>query len=359
MSAGLNMENVKRNNRAQILHLIHRQGPISRKDIADRLGLTPAAVTQICNDFIRVDLLVELGSEPGEQGKAGRKKILVELNPTYGCLCSINMDSVRTEISLCNLRGERIDHEQIPTETQNTLPKQQLERIGEYCRELLRRNRIPKKRLIGAGVGVPGPVDKKAGVSLHAYGIWEEEVPVVSILESCLERPVVLDNNVSAYACAELLFGEGGLSKSAMLVKWGPGVGASLLLGGKVYEPEGGVAELGHFIVKPDGEKCSCGRRGCLETIVSEKAMQHKSGEQRRQAIAHFAQALVNAGALVKPEKILLYGSMSRKDKEELVEICSSYDPYYGPERILISSLTEKEAFIGPAAIFVDREVLV
>ena len=76
---GINLENVKRNNRSAILKLLNDQGAMSRKDIAAALGLTPATVTVICSELIASQVLCELG-EAQEDRRAGRKKILVGIN---------------------------------------------------------------------------------------------------------------------------------------------------------------------------------------------------------------------------------------------------------------------------------------
>lgn len=350
---GINMGDVKRNNRSQILKLIGQTGPISKKDIAESLGLTAAAVTQICSDFLEKGLLFEVGTAEGEEKKAGRKKVLIDLNPEYGLLLGINIDSLQTTISICNLKGELKALKTLRTDS-NISAENFLKHIAKESKQLAKDQFISPNCFLGVGVGLPGLVDKQNGVSVHAYGIWNEKVQVAEILTDELQLPVLIENNVNAFALAELLLGEGKQESDLLVVKWGPGVGSSIIMNGAVFEKENGkAAELGHFIVKTNGMKCSCGKFGCLETIVSEKQLQKLSNEEYEQAILLFAQTIVNAVSLIRPSKVIFYGRLfdDIKNQENLLKQCIFLDSDYGKENLIKSKLSEKESYIGPIAL--------
>ena len=231
---GLNLENVKNQNRSSILKLLNDHGPMSRKDISARLGLTSASVTTLCAELLAQNILFELGEV--QQGKrAGRRKILLGINYTYRYVLSISIELPATCITLCDLRGEHGSTRRIPTDTA-VPPETFLKRVANVGKALLWENSIGREQLLGAGISVPGPVEREAGVSTHAYRIWNEPVQVASLLAQALECTVLLENNVKAFARAELTYGLGRTQENLLLLKWGPGVGSAIIAQGRIYE---------------------------------------------------------------------------------------------------------------------------
>ena len=108
-NVGINMERVKIENRSLILKCINNNGPISRKDIARITGLTAASVTQITTGLISEGALFELGAISENQGTAGRKKVLLDLNQDFGYVLAINIESETTTIAVCDIKGNILD----------------------------------------------------------------------------------------------------------------------------------------------------------------------------------------------------------------------------------------------------------
>ncbi len=269
--SGMNFENVKNNNRSAILHVLNSEGPLSRKDIAKKTGLTAASVTQICTEFMEEGVLVELG-EAVEEKRAGRKKILVDICGTYKYLLCISIESDVTYISVTDCKGNILENREIPTDKEEK-EEAFLEKVASVSTELLWKQNIAKKDILGAAVSVPGIVDREKGVSLNTISIWKHPVAVAEILENKLEIPVVVENNLKTSAESEILFGKGKTDGNLILVKWGPGVGSSMIIDRKIYHGENDMAaELGHVTLGKNGKVCNCGRKGCLETEISTHA---------------------------------------------------------------------------------------
>ena len=204
-------------------------------------------------------------------------------------------------------------------------------------------------------------------------------MPVCEILERQLGYPVVIENNVNAFAIAELMYGFGRKYDNLLVIKWGPGVGSTIIIDNKVYEGRHAkAAELGHFIVERDGAVCDCGRRGCLETKVSYKAMAaqkpfsqnafgeayHKAKTQGDaqvfdEAIDLFARTIVNSITILAPNRVVLCGRLFQDEeiRARLIEQCKQYDVGCDEKRIIYSVLAEKEDYIGPVAAFVQEEI--
>lgn len=369
--AGANMETVRRRNRAAILKYINDHGPVSRKDLAEEIGLTAAAVTQICTDIMDEGVLVETGIDVERSG-AGRKKVLLDLNYDAFCVYAVNIEPQYTTIAVSNLKGVQTAFRRVRTE--RDIPAEEfLLQIADICRQLGAVNAQESGRIVAVGVGVTGIVDKKSGVSRRAYGIWDEEVAIAQILGKELELPVYVENNVNAFAMAELLYGTGKEHDNLMVIKWGPGVGCSVIIDQEIYEGRHSkAAELGHFIVEKDGELCKCGRRGCLETKVSYQALcriepfeeesfgeiyRKSEGTAKRVEFEHaidiFARSIINSATIMAPNRIILAGVLFEDGgvREALTKACAGYDESWGAGRVLYSALAERETYIGPVAV--------
>jgi predicted NBD/HSP70 family sugar kinase len=233
-----------------------------------------------------------------------------------------------------------------------------------------------KSRIACVSVGITGIVDTAAGISLHAYGVWERKVEISAVMSEELGLPVLVENNVDALAQAEILFGLGRKTENLLLIKWGPGVGSAIILDGAIYKGRRGkAAELGHYIVNKDGSLCSCGRRGCLETEVSYYTLSKRlefetdafgqayeaADEDTRayidSAIDLFARCVVNSSTIIAPNHIVLEGRLfdSGIIRSRLISACRSYDKSCGEEYILHSPLASRDGFVGPAAVYVQK----
>lgn len=193
-------------------------------------------------------------------------------------------------------------------------------------------------RVVGAGVAVPGLVDEQNGVALLSVNLGWKDVPLRRLLEERLGVRVVVGHDVRTASIAEGLIGAARGSDDYVLVTLGTGIGASVVLHGVPYlGVHGSAGELGHIVIQPDGPECSCGRRGCLETLASASAVvQHyrdlthcaddvttrdvaervnrgdeAAGQVWRQAVEALGMGLANYVTLLDPERIVIGGGMA------------------------------------------------
>ncbi|WP_125142646.1 ROK family transcriptional regulator [Clostridium transplantifaecale] len=392
---GINLENVKLSNRSSILKLLNDCGAMSRKDIAIRLKLTPATVTLICTELISAGILCEKG-EVEEERRAGRKKILIDINYQYSYVLSISIEAAKTFIAISNLKGKKLGGKQLTTDG-TAAPEKFLKKVTDESKALMWENGIAKDGVLGIGVSVPGPVKRSTGVSQHAYRIWNEAVPVGEFIGKQMDLPTIVENNVKAFAEGELIYGNGKEWENLLFIKWGPGVGSAIIIHGRLYDSQNSkTAEIGHYIVEKDGKPCRCGRRGCLETKVATHAIASRIREActevtmpelyhlvkgdlsrieaRNMAewmtvedegmwqvlddiIEQMARVAVNTITLLAPDKVIIYGEMfgHRKVEERFVHFCSHYDASYDGGYILKSQLSDRIEYIGPLAVAVNE----
>lgn len=380
---GMNMPAVKARNRSLILRDFLAKGSLSRKDLAEDTGLTQASVTQICSEFLEEGLLRETG-EARSDAKVGRKKILLDLNSQYCFILAVTIETEWTKVTLSDWCGQRVAYRSRKTES-NLEPIEFLRKIAGDGEQLL--GKVPssiRQRVAGVSVAISGQVDIRRGSSIRAYGLWEKEVPVCDFLSEQLHMPVMIENNVDSFALAETFFGSGRSYNNLLVIKWGPGVGASIVIGRELYEGHHQkAAEIGHFIVEKNGKKCSCGRRGCLETRVSYQALSQilpfemeEFGEvyenlkrQEPQSVALqkweeamdlFARTIVNSVTVLAPSRVILYGKMFADEgvRARIIANCEAYAGKDFGSQVLYTTLADKEDYIGPVAVYLKRTFL-
>lgn len=136
--------------------------------------------------------------------------------------------------------------------------------------------------LAGVGVGSPGEIDPTAGTVASARNLpdWAGSFPLAEALASELDTHVALGNDVNVATMAEVRLGAGKSYSSLLGVFWGTGIGGGVVLDRKLWLGRASAGELGHTVVKLDGARCPCGRRGCLEAYAGRGAMEARAREK-------------------------------------------------------------------------------
>ena len=168
---GINMGGIKQKNRISILNILRGQGAMPRKDIAKQIQLTPASVTIIVNKMIEEGVMREMGELEESDKRAGRKKILIDINYDIKYVIGVSIESEICSIGVANIKGTVINSTSIYI-NKELQPEEILQGIADQCITLLWKENILKENVLGVGVGIIGPVDAKEGVSKHAYGLW-------------------------------------------------------------------------------------------------------------------------------------------------------------------------------------------
>lgn len=245
-----------------------RSHPLSsRTDIARRTGLSLPTVSGITGRLIEAGLV-----EERETGVSigGRRPVLLALRPEAGYVVGIKLTESKVIAVLTDLEATVVGRHVV--ETSATTVDAVVAAIVAAVRTLTpSAGRAP---VHGVGVGLAGVIDREAGLVRHAtYAHWRD-VDLGGLLESTLDLPIVVDNDVNALVASEQWFGAGRGVADFAVVSIGRGVGLGLVLDGRIYRGGGGGAgELGHVKVLEDGPLCACGGRGCLEALVGEPAI--------------------------------------------------------------------------------------
>ena len=133
---------------------------------------------------------------------------------------------------------------------------------------------IGMKDVVSIGIGTPGSVNKTTGYIEYANNLDFDKVPAKQILEARLKKTVYLDNDANCAALGEAVAGVGRGVSSFVAITLGTGVGSGIVLDGKIVTGvNDGAGEMGHMVIVADGERCTCGRRGCWESYASATAL--------------------------------------------------------------------------------------
>lgn len=149
-----------------------------------------------------------------------------------------------------------------------------LERVESTIEKALDEADVPRKRLAGIGIGVPGPLDLTNGIVLDTPNLGWKDVPIQKQLEDEFSCPVVLMNDVDAGVYGEFRFGAAQGAECIVGLFPGTGIGGGCVINGEIFRgPRMSCFEVGHMRVVPEGPRCGCGRRGCLEAVASRLAI--------------------------------------------------------------------------------------
>ena len=165
------------------------------------------------------------------------------------------------------------------------------------------------------GIGIPGIMDQATGVVPFCTNLAWHNVPLVKLLQQEIDKPVYVNNDATVAGLAESVAGVSAGTRSSVFVTLGTGVGGGVILDGKVFMGEHGVAtEIGHMITVAGGEMCSCGNRGCWERYASATAIIR---EGRRFAEAHRDCALFRA----------VNGNLDQIEARTVIDLAKAGDP--------------------------------
>ncbi len=203
----------------------------------------------------------------------GNGKIIITGRHETKYYAGIDLGGTFIKCGIVSDRGKILIKDKIPTGKER--PYDEIAQdMAELVRTLAAKVGLSTEKLDGAGIGSPGFINSERGIIVYSNNFDWHDVPLVASLESKLDMPVSITNDANAAALGENFCGAGKAYRSMVLVTLGTGVGGGIILDGKLYE--GGYsagAEIGHEVIRVDGEKCTCGRKGCLEAYASATAL--------------------------------------------------------------------------------------
>lgn len=282
-------QNIKNFNKHAAVDLIRfADRGISRADLADKLGLTRAAVTVIINELIKNGIIVSTDSR---STGSGRPPVELEINPDLGLVAAVDMGATHLMVALADFSARVLEEVEVPFAI-DCGPKESLREVDRVLQELLQRRSLTCADLAAIGLGVPGPVISEKGMVMAPPIMpgWDR-FPIRATLESQWGTAVTLNNDAELGALGEWAYGAGRGEKNLAFIKVGSGIGAGLMINQQIYGgTTGSAGEIGHLTMDKNGPRCTCGNHGCLEAFAGG----HAIAQQARALLASGKRTLLS-----------------------------------------------------------------
>lgn len=254
-----------RANLERVVRAVRLAGSLTQAEIARSTGLSAATVSNIVRE-LRDSGTVQV--TPTSSG--GRRARAVTLSGDAGIVVGVDFGHSHLRVAVGNLAHQVLAEQSEPFDV-DTSASEGFDRAEQLVTRLIESTDVGTDKVIGVGLGVPGPIDVETG-TLGSTAIlpgWGGLNPRQELAER-LGMPVQVDNDANLGALGELVWGSGRGVKDLAYIKVASGVGAGLVMDGRIYRGPGGTAgEIGHITLDESGPVCRCGNRGCLETFTA------------------------------------------------------------------------------------------
>ncbi len=393
-------EKEKRN--IEILGILRKQGPISRPDISQQMGINIVSVSNYIDDFIKSNLVYEKELDVSE---GGRRPVLLDLNPRAGYAIGVGLNLMNMVGLLVDLKGNII------TKTQIARPQASVKEVSEclleIVREILRRSKGYVENIKGIGIGVAGLINKKDGSIRwpqkmdHYYTYASVDLPLKGLIEKEFNLPTLVENDASSACFGEHWLDLGGAYKD--IIYMFSGVGCGIMINGELYRGSQGYAgEVSIYNYKeqdlfncPAGSPCFVKRWDMDLGIVDEvKAILLKDKEKAAEflratstsienidlksifsasrlknevALAALDRAAKRLGIkiaylvnLLNPQVVIIGGGFEESGEEFLNKVRSTvmdwaFREVTGDLKITYSQLRENAVAMGAASLVLER----
>jgi predicted NBD/HSP70 family sugar kinase len=378
VNRGTNQQSSAPYNRRIVLDVIRRHGSLSRKDIVDRVALSPQTVANITSDLESVGLVVARRLKV--QKSRGQPPIVFELNPNGGTSIGITIEPGRVRAALVNLVGQVIRKQDVEVDTHDR--RGTLSVMVAVVKDLAG-VAAATGPVRGVGVALPGPfaVSSMSFVGPTVLEGWTD-LSALDELHRITGFPVIYSVDSVAGALGESLFGTAKNLNNFFYMHFGVGLGGTLVANRSAFKgANNNATEIGHVPIVPDGKECYCGNRGCLERYLSLHSLAEalgrtdvKDGAREllvemlaareptltawcREAAVHLRNAVCMIENLLDPETIVIGGSAPKALVEHIVALA---EPLHGSvragvastqDRIVLSEHDEDSSILGAAVL--------
>ncbi len=372
--------------RTRILAAV-RDGVSDRAELCAQTGLSRSTVTRLVRELVAGGELVE-DTGPGDARTPGRPVKRVRPAPRADLVLAVDFGHSHCEVAIVDADGTVLAADRQTLDV-DAAPEQAIRHAERTAQELLRRaGDGTAGRVVGGALGLPAPVDVRSG-SIGDGNVlprWVDRQPAHELADR-LELPFTLDNDANLGALAEAAFGAGLGVDDLVYVKAATGIGAGLLLGGRLHHgARGRAGEIGHVPVDPAGGLCRCGNRGCLETMASLTQVlaavqpRHDTTVTMTDVVAMIdagdpgvRRVVGDAGRLIgrvladvvnslSPELVVVGGELAAAGAPLLAGLRESMDRYAQPGlaadvRLELGALGERSSLLGAAALALAQPV--
>lgn len=385
-----NHTDLKQINRLAVINLVKTQPKISRADLAKRTGLNKSTIGKLVQELLDEHWLQE-DHTPTPLDGAGRRPTGLMLNGNVLALLGAEIGVDYITVLACSITGETLFNSTLPYQHDDMHGS--LDQLIELLKHAWQMMHNMKHEVLGLGIAVPGLVNAADEMIIDLPNLNWHNVAMTELLrERFISNqlpmiPITIINDANAAALSEFVFGHTQCRRSALVhLTIGIGLGAGIITEKGLYRGFNGWAgELGHSILQPvNGRLCVCGQNGCVETLVSQRALSHfVTGDEHMLSIdalhrrlakndAQVKQGLNNVGHylgivlrnianILDPETIVIGGPMSSFAQHLLEPTLASFEQHTGlhhiSPKIQLCEFGHNAAALGAAAAILSQHV--
>ncbi|WP_175552468.1 ROK family protein [Tangfeifania diversioriginum] len=238
-------------------------------ELCKKVRLSVPTGTRLINELIEQKVIVDSGKK--ETGN-GRRPSLYKMDKNYAYSIGVIILLKGLSISVYNLAMEEVYSDEIEDFIlKNNL--ECLETVSSHIKKSIQQSGIKKNKILGMGVGITGRISSKTGTSYNYFNFLESSL--VEYFEKSFQFPAYLDNDTHLIGLAEQVFGKARNVRNAFVVNLSQGLGLAMITNREIVTGDDGFAgEFGHMQIVGSNKLCLCGKRGCLETVVSGHALE-------------------------------------------------------------------------------------
>jgi predicted NBD/HSP70 family sugar kinase len=361
-------------NRERVVGALRERGHASQAQIARMTGLSRTTVHTLVSELKDTGAVHEV--ETGVPDfRGGRPAVLLMLRDSTLAVVGIDFGHSHVGVAVANIGHDVLAERRCDLDVSHDA-RAALDTAARMVAEVLAEARVERKSVIGAGIGIPGPLDRARGAAGSATILpgWTG-IRIQSDMRDRLAMPVEIENDANLGALAELTWGAGRDCSNFAYIKAATGIGAGIVVDGRLLRGASGTAgEIGHTTLDESGALCYCGNRGCLETVASGPAIlqlvgQGDGGTLTLERVIELAaegdvrcrRALSDAGReigvavaglcnLINPERVIVGGLLSRANDVLLQPMRESI------RRHAVQAAAEKVEVVQ--AVFIERAEL-
>ncbi len=378
--SGTNLARAKLHNHSVVLDVIRTSGAISRSKLAKITSLSRQTIQNIVSELEHSNVITLSASKVTGRGHPGMD---IRINPECAFSAGFHIDNGEIRGVVCNLEGKVIwTHRIIPEgESGDSVTAG----IQNALLDFRQQHPMPASRLVGIGLAAPGPfVSSDSTEEITNYTGFGLSTTLRNLNEM-FNMPFILDNDAAAAATGEFYYGLGRGVSNFVFLQFGLGIGAGLVIDGKIHRGTAlNAGEIGHIIVEPDGLPCPCGNNGCLEQYLSFGAFcrhfnfipttenfdrefasfmsekQHAASEWFEQAGQRFKLLLNIIEMTFDPELIVIGGTAPKQIMEQILQSAQplhrSLRKHNGSEmRVCMGTAGPDTVALGAAATSLEK----
>jgi len=271
-----------------ILRAIYFNGPLSNSELAKLIKLSTPKINSLLVELIEDGLVEELGRGDSSGGRRPNIYGLVE-DGFY--VVGITINVTRTIISIFNSCNQEVSGPHyFPIQMKSDL--EIFNQVNQKLEEVVQQSNISRDKILVAGIELPGLINQKEGIN-QTY--FPEVKNLFAELKQIFGIPVFFNHDSKVRTFAEQHFGLAKGKKNVLMLQVDWGLGLGIIMNGKLYSGKSGFAgEFGHLPLADNGVLCVCGKQGCLETIISAKAIARQAREGIQNGNSSLIKELVN-----------------------------------------------------------------